>query len=78
MINNLMNGEAFKFITWVFCFLHQSYLKIDQEGRAQVVILMKYCVTILTASQIPLFLCFSGSGEMVCAIKFLENTSNKT
>lgn len=78
MINNPMNGEAFEFIIWMICLLHHSYLKIDQEGRTWVVILVKDCVTIWTATQIPLFLCFPGSGEMICAIKFLENTGNKT
>lgn len=35
MINNLMNGEAFEFVIWMICLLHQSYLKIDQ-GRKNV------------------------------------------
>lgn len=78
MINNLMNAEVFEFIIWVICALLQSYLKIDQEGRTWMVILVKDCVTIWTATLIPLFLCFPGSGEMVYAIEFLENTGNMT
>lgn len=80
-INNLMNGEAFEFFIWMICLLHRSYLKRSEKrvaGRTWVVILVKDCVTIWTTTQIPHFLCFPGSGEMVCVIKRLEDTGNKT